>query len=172
MSTSSTLALFVMLEPSSKSVPVTFTFNVKVVSPFTSSCFFPTFTSIPSFKSSAVYPSSGSSAASFGFISKLTNSVPVGTVSFTFTVPSAEPVFVNFIVYVIISSFCTFLFPLSDVFSPDISGFPGSFTYVSTVFVLVLFTIAKFSILLLCSLSGKVSTVTSKLKTTFLTSSS
>ena len=77
----------------------TVTWNVTVVVPAVSPDFAGTLTSIPLAKSSSLKDV----APSFTFMLFATNVVFVGISSLTITVPSAEPLFVTVIVYVIVS---------------------------------------------------------------------
>ena len=82
----------------------TVTWNVTVVVPAFSPNLAGTFTSIPLAKSSAVNSLFATPATT---MLPSTNVVFSGIVSFTIAVPSAEPLFVTVIVYVIVSSSTT-----------------------------------------------------------------
>ena len=113
-----TVALFV-------SIPIvpsfTVTSKLTVVVPASFSFAFGTSTSIPSFKSFSV---NSAFSTPLTLMLPLTNSVPVGTSSFTVAVPSAFPVFVTFIVYVNFSPATTAV--LSAIFSLLITGLLNS----------------------------------------------
>ena len=106
----------------------------------TFSCPTPTVKLIPFAKSFAVLPSLATSSI---FILPSTNVVPVGTVSFTITLPSLVPSFLTFILYVI-SSPSTTLLPLDGALSLCAVIF-GFVTFVVTLFVSSLSTVAWFS---------------------------
>ena len=113
-----TVALFVSI-PVVPSFTITSKLTVAVPAPFVLA--FGTSTLIPSFKSFSV---NSAFSTPLTLMLPLTNSVPVGTSSFTVAVPSAFPVFVTFIVYVNFSPATTAV--LSATFSLLITGLLNS----------------------------------------------
>ena len=113
-----TVALFVSI-PVVPSFTITSKLTVAVPAPFVLA--FGTSTLIPSFKSFSV---NSAFSTPLTLMLPLTNSVPVGTSSFTVAVPSAFPVFVTFIVYVNFSPATTAV--LSAIFSLLITGLLNS----------------------------------------------
>ena len=113
-----TVALFVSI-PVVPSFTITSKLTVAVPAPFVLA--FGTSTLIPSFKSFSV---NSAFSTPLTLMLPLTNSVPVGTSSFTVAVPSAFPVFVTFIVYVNFSLATTAV--LSATFSLLITGLLNS----------------------------------------------
>ena len=113
-----TVALFVSI-PVVPSFTITSKLTVAVPAPFVLA--FGTSTLIPSFKSFSV---NSAFSTPLTLILPLTNSVPVGTSSFTVAVPSAFPVFVTFIVYVNFSPATTAV--LLAIFSLLITGLLNS----------------------------------------------
>ena len=127
----------------------------------TFSCPIPTVKLIPFAKSFAVLPSLATSSI---FILPSTNVVPVGTVSFTITLPSLVPSFLTFILYVISSPSKT-LFPLDGVLSLWAKIF-GFVTFVVTLFVSSLSSVAWFSNVLLNTSFAKTSTIPANVTST------
>ena len=116
-------------------------------------------TFIPLANSSAVYLV----VLSFNTIESVTNVVPSGTLSFTFTVVGAVPVLLSKVIVYVIVSFC---FTSTSLVGFDVLlGITfGLFTVFVTVFVSVEFTLAVFSIVFSNIPFAKVFTVTLKLK--------